>query len=97
MSAQLILNRLHSAGFSIEVQGDHFAVGPKKNLTPELRQAIQEPRLELMRLLVDVQASRTYDLPPNQIASAVTPGDTAVTDEMTDQTRMVTKVTYFST
>jgi hypothetical protein len=56
MSAQMILNRLHTLGVSVTLRGDRLAVRPSGRLTPELRQAIQEHKPDLMLLLAGVTA-----------------------------------------
>ena len=46
-----VLYRLHSSGFTVWVEGGRLLCAPASKLTPELRQAIQEHKPDLMRLL----------------------------------------------
>jgi hypothetical protein len=56
MSAHSILCQLHSQGFSVTLEGDLLAVRPSERLTPELRQAIQTYKPDLIELLVETDS-----------------------------------------
>ncbi len=51
MDAKPIIEQLHSLGLSVTLEGDRLAVRPPGRLTPELRQAIQDNKPDLIRLL----------------------------------------------
>ena len=72
MSAPALLERLHSLGVSVRVDGDALRVKPASRVSPDLMEALRQHKAEVLRLLTSPQRLRTVDAPPSWHAEEVT-------------------------
>jgi hypothetical protein len=68
MEGAALLTRLRGAGLTVSRNGDQLVVAPRERITDELRAAIRNCKLELLKALTSEQANKPVPSMPDLLA-----------------------------